>query len=690
MMKESDKIRLSNEEYDDDAQAVQQSELLPIYEAMSFSGDIQPLDDIEEPEEIDVNFDQKRSESRGSDKKSNTKKKKISVKSDFRIKTFIACLALIIVVVGGITGAYFGIKRSDVNDSPVRMVYKTADKNTIVKLADGTDYDIGEAREISVSTDGMYLWFTRNTSSATGKYDLRMIEVASKKSLSKQGKFIEKGIDEDWKTTKDGQFACYGITKSNITSCYMYSADAQKAVTVADSVEEYFPPSVGNTVYFTRRSGNIYSLHRAKYGDNSENVASGISHVKYSCDSDDYGIIYTQPTGEGTDVNIYSVKDTDPPVSICENVSEVYLDDYVYNGNLYYFTKNSSNINWQDFITDNYYESDMNIQKPVESDYMVEKGFIFKRQVLDTTKYNAAKHQYELKAVRDEIRKELNKLDLGLTAKSEYTCFAYSGGTSRRLASGVTLDNIIEFAKKGDPRLIYRKNVIGVGSTINMDDLVDITRRSNVQKTMDYVRNSVQGSYDVSDSCFYSWFNGNKVLEYEVNDYNLDKTQFVFSDGGELYAVSDTELYFSKAENSEMSAKRLIDSNVSDCTAVSDMVYYEKLDSSGAKSLYKYTPEGGKAEACKNVYSYFAVSDNFVIILTRQSNSDELVSVGIYDGKGFAMVDSDLSLNNFVYSGKAFAYIKNYKSGSGELYGYSLEKGAVKCGDGVTQIMHIG
>ena len=45
-MKESDKIRLSNEEYDDDAQAVQQSELLPIYEAMSFSGDIQPLDDL--------------------------------------------------------------------------------------------------------------------------------------------------------------------------------------------------------------------------------------------------------------------------------------------------------------------------------------------------------------------------------------------------------------------------------------------------------------------------------------------------------------------------------------------------------------------------------------------------------------------------------------------------------------------
>lgn len=688
-MKESDYTRLSNDEYDD-AQAVQQSELLPIYEAMSFSGDIQPLDDIVEPEEIDVNFDAKRNENRGTEKKSGIKKKKISAHSDFNIKALIACIAVAVIVAGGITGAYFGIKRADVNSAPVSMVYKTTDKNTVIKLSDGTDYNIGEAREISVSTDGMYVWFTRNTSSATGKYDLRMVDVASKKSLNKQGRFIEKGIDDGWKTTKDGQFACYGITRSNITSCYMYSVDAQKADSIADSVEEYFTPSVGNTVYFTRRSGSIYSLHRAKYGDDSENVASGINHVKYVGDNDDYEIIYTQPTGNGTNVNIFSVKGTEKPASICEDVSEVYLDDYVYDGNLYYFKKNESNVNWQDFITDNYYENDMKIEKPVENDYMVEKGFIFKRRVLDTASYNAAMSRYELKAARDEIRNELNNLELGLTVKDEYTCFSYSGGASRRLASGVTLENIIEFSKDGDPKLIYRKNVIGVGSAINMDDLVDIAQRSNVQKAMDYVRNTVQGSYELSDSCFYSWFNGSRVLEYEVKDYEPDKTGFIFSNGGELYAVCNSELYFSKADNNEMSAKRLIDSNVSDCSAASDMIYYEKLDSSGMKNLCKYTPENGREEVCKNIYSYFAVGDNFVIVLTRQSDSDELVSVGIYDGKGYATIDSDLSLNNFIYSGKSFAYIKNFKSGSGELFGYSLEKGAVKCGDGVTQIMYIG
>ena len=90
-MKESDDIRLSKDEYDSDAQAVQESELLPIYDAMGFSGDIQPLDDISEPEEIAADFGTKKSENRNSDKKLSLKKKKIPSKRDSRIKN-VCCL----------------------------------------------------------------------------------------------------------------------------------------------------------------------------------------------------------------------------------------------------------------------------------------------------------------------------------------------------------------------------------------------------------------------------------------------------------------------------------------------------------------------------------------------------------------------------------------------------------------------
>ena len=73
-MKESDVFRPLNEEYDDDAQAVSRSELLPIYEAMSFSGDIQPLDDVVSPENITLDFDGKRNEKNTTEKTTSKKK----------------------------------------------------------------------------------------------------------------------------------------------------------------------------------------------------------------------------------------------------------------------------------------------------------------------------------------------------------------------------------------------------------------------------------------------------------------------------------------------------------------------------------------------------------------------------------------------------------------------------------------
>ena len=85
-----------------------------------------------------------------------------------------------------------------------------------------------------------------------------------------------------------------GITKSNIKSCFMYSAELQKEPkTVAESVEGIFP-AVGRkySLFHTPKQQCLF-LHRAKFGENSENVASGISHVKYAGDRNDYNIIHS-------------------------------------------------------------------------------------------------------------------------------------------------------------------------------------------------------------------------------------------------------------------------------------------------------------------------------------------------------------------------------------------------------------
>lgn len=688
-MKDSGEFRKENE-YGDDAQAVQQSELLPIYDVMSFSGDIQPLEDIPQPKSVEINFEPKKNENRVNEKKQSSKKKNKPAKRVFKIKSVGVLILVLIALAGGVTGAYFGAREADKNVSPVAQIYKTEDKKSVVRLEDGSCYNIGEVREVSVSSDGMTVWFCRNTSAATGKYDIRLIDVSSKKSLKKQGEFIEKGIDEGWKITGDGQFACYSITGSGVKSCHMYSVHTGKSVEVANSVDEIYPTNVGNIVYFTRKNGNIRSLHRVKYNEQSENVASDIKHIKYVSDGSDYEIIYTKSSGDASNVSVYSVREFDEPTVIAEDVSEVYLDDYVYGGNLYYFQKSKSNVNWQDFITDNYYESDLKISEPVEADYMIEKGFIFKRKVLDTTRYNAAVYQYSQKLLRDQIREELDKLDLGLAAKDEYTCFVYSSSNVRRMASGIALENILDFSPSGNAKLIYRKTAINVGDIITMDTLTEVSGNANVQKAMDYVRNAVRGSYDVSENCFYARFDGNSVTEYEINGYDPDSTEFILAEDGSVYGICDRELYYSTVENSSLSSKKLIESDISDCVCKGNTVYFEKTNSNGEKSVYSFIKGKGKTEIHKNIYSFFVAAEDFAIVMTKQNGSDEFVCVGAYDGTSYKALDDNVSLNNFIYNKNTFAYIKNYQNGNGEMYVYTKESGAVKCGDGVVDILYIG
>ena len=78
-MKENDEFSLKNEEYEDDARAVKESELLPIFEAMDFSGDIQPLEDFEIPEPVMADLQSKK---KTEAEKITIKKKTLPILSD--------------------------------------------------------------------------------------------------------------------------------------------------------------------------------------------------------------------------------------------------------------------------------------------------------------------------------------------------------------------------------------------------------------------------------------------------------------------------------------------------------------------------------------------------------------------------------------------------------------------------------
>ncbi len=692
-MKNKEELNIYNNEYNDDARAVDESELLPIYDTMNFSGDIQPLEEVFVPE---YDASEYSAENPGS-QKADIKKKKISFptilnkKLNKKVKKLITSAISLAIVVSIIAGGIALLIRSGANESPVQAVYTSEGKNEIL-LQNSKTYALSEAEEVKVSEDGMMLYYSIGTSSETGKFDLKVVDISKKESLNKEGYYVDRGVDEGWKINSDGGFLCYTKTEEGMKNCYVYDAEEGKPELIATNVEEAFLPGSGDVVYFTRRISSIYSLHRARVGENSQSVASEISHVAFFDSDNGFEVLYTVETGNDQEIDIYSITDLEMPKTVCEDVSEVYINDYEVNGNLYYFKKNTSSVDWRDFINDPYYEKDATLERPSEGDYMKNVGFIFDRYVVDYNAYNAAKKVYDAKLLRDEIREELDNVDFGVAMEKTYSCFVYNG-KSKELASGISLDSILCYSTHGTPRLLYAKSVLQVEEQIEMDDLVKLAKKENATAAADYIVELAGSTDELSDESIYAWYDSSKVNEFDFEKYNLKRAKFIFGPKDYVFAVSGGKLYYNEITEKEVIDAELVDSDVSSFEYKNGYVYYTKEDEAGNTSLYRFSVSGGKQHLADNLYDYFVVDDDYVLLLSRQQADTELMSVAVFEKGRYTEIDKDVSLNNFVYSGKTFAYVKNvgaYETySSGDMYTYSPQNGIQPTKTDVTKIYYV-
>lgn len=691
-MKNDDELALKKEKNDNDARAVSESELLPIFEAMNFSGDIQPLEDFEIPEPVAAQ-DVQNTDIKGTEKGRDLNKKKIPILSGFnRILQIVITAAIALTVIGGAAYGISYLFNMGKNASPIAAVY-SSDKSTFMRLEDDKTYELSDVQNIKVSEDGLKAYYSKNTRSKTDKYDIRFVDAGKLSSLKKGGGNICTGADEGWTINSDGSLMSYSITKSGVKRFYIYSAEDGRSKEIASDIDEVFLPPVGDVIYFTRRNGSIYSLHRMRYGENSQNVASELSYVNFYGSKDGYEILYTVKSTEkdSTGYSVYSVKAYDEAKLICENADEIYLNDYVYGGNLYYFKKKESNVNWQDFINDSYYESDMKLQKPVESDYMIEYGFIFKRYILDKASYEAAESRYNAKLIRDSIRDALNQIDFGIAAEGEYTCFVHNNTTDKMLASGVSLKNVLGFSEEGAPRVIFRKSVINVNNKISMDELVKRAGKSDATDAADYVRSRINAAYSLSDDCIYIWYDGSKVLQYTINDYKDKQAIFYLASQNVMYGTVNDRLYCNKISQSKIERVTRIATGVSECEINGSFIYYKKQ--TDVESLYRYNPEVGEQRIGDNVSSYVVFDDNCVLIFVQNDSNPDTALLGIFNGSSIKEIDSAVAKNRFVRSDNSVAYLKDVGNSSiqnaGSMYIFTAGGDTVKTADDVTDIRFI-
>lgn len=688
-MKHNDEFKIYTNEYDDDARAVKESELLPIYEAMKFSGDLQPLEDIEYSE-----YEKTEKTDRKNDGQKQEIKKKIrpTLSGLYKNKKLVRIVLCALACVCVVTGLTFGIIRLSQNEYPISMIYESEEEKEIL-LSNGKKYTVGDAELVTVSDNGMVLCYGKSSAKKTGKYDLKVVNAAKKSSLKKGGTTVDNSVDEGWVTNADGSLVCYSKTEDGVKTLYVYNVEKSKKTEVTENIQEFFLPKTGDVVYYTCKVGATTSLHRVSYGEDPKKVADEITHIGFFNAAEDYELIYTVNGAQSLTVDVYSVRKLEAPKKICEKVSEVYLDDYSASGNLYYFVSDSSAIDWKDFIDDPYFDTDATLTRPVEGDYMVNKGFIFDIYVLDHNAYNAALNKYNAKLLRDSIREELDKINLGLAVGKSHICYVYSNGKTKQLATGVSLENVLAYTPENAPRIIYSKTVVGVNERISMNKLVDLARTYNVARAVDYVTDTLGNRSGISNECIYSWYDSTRVIELTVSEYDVLKTEFILGDKNSMFALSDGNLYYNRITVNEIMAGQLIDSDVSDCEYADGFIYYTKVDANGSKSLYRYSAGEGKQHLADDLFAYFVSGEDNVLILSAEENDSELISVASYSGGIYTEIDTGIGAQSFVFDGSSVAYIKDFGGydtyNAGDVYYYSAEDGSKKVKENVTKILYI-
>ena len=681
-----------------EAQANDSPGLSSVLEEMENGVDIQPLDDIVQGEYIEFNDNAIYENDEINETENSKEKKKAKIKKLVRSAVFVV---LSVCLLAGLSIAFFHF---DDYSHKANAVYQK-DGTVSIKLENDNVITLDEVRHVTMSDDGSMLVYSQDTASKTGKYDIRVIDFKKRSSVDKKGSVIVSGTDSDWQTDKNVSYVYYTKTEKKSVKYYAYDTQTGKTdLVVSDAVEFYIPPS-GDVIYFTRETSDGKALFRKAFGEDAESMAD-IENIKSFSNDEILEVFYTVKNrdDDSDSLTLYKVSGASAPVKISDKISEVYLDDYEIGGNLYYFIKTESDFNWQDIVEDNYSDYDATLKKPEKGDYLVTKGFIFKRTTVDEAAYNSAMQKYSQKLLRDEIRQALNSTKFSLALPSEYKIMVYDGNISKQLAGGIKLENLLAFSKTGAPRIVFSKKGIDSQKKLTMDSLYKTASESGVDYAVDSVMDLLDKGYEITNAVKYAWFDGNKTLEYELNTaYDTTDANYIFAGRDKLFAAvkaDDThyELYCSDIDSDSISKGVAFASGVTSYDAYGDTVFYYAESENATNDLYEYK-NGAVNPVCENCTDYFVRESGDVVAFKGVFNDSVLQSVDIivYKNGKSQTVDKNVSYKYFLIEDSYFAYITNYQSAAasdsqapkgGEMKVYSDGK-AKTVDSGVTDIYDV-
>lgn len=569
---------------------------------------------------------------------------KIGKGTEKRIKFFVASAVFVIALIAII---FFCISSfSDGIFSENIIVYKSNDGFNI-RIGNLEKIVSDEsAADFKCDKENKRVFYSVESSYADGVYDLYFIE--KKRSELTEPKIIDYGIERNYILNSGKIFYTKKNTQAGALDAFCCDFDKSTVETFSSNVENIYPVDNSNTIFFIK----LHADNRVLYKYSTESpieICRDIVDIHLYNDCDSPHLIYeTKSKIYNGMTELYRTEAEGAPELICDNTYRVMYEEYIPDGNLYYFTSSQENISWSYVIADEYSESDKTLTRPIRDTFLSILGI--------SVEYNEKLREYQDKLVRDEIREALNEsVEKGEFSAPVYTAFAYNSDGSHKVAEKINPDAVYATASFGLPKLIFESSEI-IESETDMASLVEIAQRSTINEVIEYARSVVNNSIK-STGIKISGQTDNGISVTSLEGYSKTNTMFNFSrDGKRIYAFERDsagerlKLYSCEiGSDLKLSQKVNINNGISSYGFTDNSVIYLKSDiGKNTGDIYSYSgDENIKLSNAANAMKI--VNSKEIIVMKNYDDSTELITADYYivDEKEENLVSEKVNVGSF-------------------------------------------
>lgn len=305
-----------------------------------------------------------------------------------------------------------------------------------------------ESKQQIFAGDGNILFYDAVTDEGLTLY---VCNLDNKNSRREGGTLIAAAVEPLWAADAEGRYAVYRQGKR----LFRYDRAAGGSLELSAGIETLYAAPGLSAVFFTKLEGQRRMLYRCAMGAQPERVASAVLEAHFYADGADALLFLLEQATEDT-VVLAALGPDGGVKEIARNPAEVFFEDCVPGGNLYYLEKGEEIPGVSVVLEDPLQASDAALQKPKRDDYW-HIGIL--TSYFGEKAYEQAMREYNAKAERDSLREEVRRIlqekPSGLLARQD--CWVYDGTQARLLAEGLAAEDIILLRARGRPALIYDK-----------------------------------------------------------------------------------------------------------------------------------------------------------------------------------------------------------------------------------------